>query len=276
MMGSDNLRVLYKGFYEWLENPEMFQYAKRSTFEYSDLFPLMYLKIQLEGVDSFGKVKHLIVDEMQDYTAVQYAVLSRLFPCNKTILGDANQNVNPYSSTSSEDIQNIFSESDAVTLTKSYRSTYEITKFTQQISPRADVDPVERYGEEPVVLAFDKTRDEHKAILENVREFEASDQNTLGILCKTQKQAKKLHRYLKKHTENIHLLSPGSNVLESGVLITSSHLAKGLEFDRVIVPYVDHKNYKTEVDRSMLYIACTRAMHKLMVTHTGSVSSFIE
>ncbi|MDZ7720495.1 MAG: 3'-5' exonuclease [Balneolaceae bacterium] len=276
MMGSDNLRVLYKGFYDWLENPEMFQYAKRSTFEYSDLFPLMYLKIQLEGVDSFGKVKHLIVDEMQDYTAVQYAVLSRLFPCNKTILGDANQNVNPYSSTSSEDIQNIFSESDAVTLTKSYRSTYEITKFTQQISPRADVDPVERYGEEPVVLAFDKTRDEHKAILENVREFEASDQNTLGILCKTQKQAKKLHRYLKKHTENIHLLSPGSNVLESGVLITSSHLAKGLEFDRVIVPYVDHKNYKTEVDRSMLYIACTRAMHKLMVTHTGSVSSFIE
>jgi DNA helicase II / ATP-dependent DNA helicase PcrA len=135
MMGSTNLRVLYKDFYDWLEAPEMFSYAKHSTYEYSDLFPLIYLKMQLEGVDSFHKVKHLIVDEMQDYTAVQYAVLSQLFPCNKTILGDANQNVNPYSSTSPDDIKGVFTNAEAVTLTTSYRSTLEITRFTQRISP---------------------------------------------------------------------------------------------------------------------------------------------
>ncbi|MDZ7805682.1 MAG: 3'-5' exonuclease [Gracilimonas sp.] len=276
MMGSSNLRVLYEQFYDWLEKPEMFQYSTRSTYEYSDLFPLMYLKMQLEGVDSINKVKHLIVDEMQDYTAVQYAVLAKLFPCNKTILGDANQNVNPYSSTSAKDIADVFSEHESVKLIKSYRSTLEITEFTQRISPKTEVEAVERHGEEPEILSFDKTTDEHKAILQMVREFQESKHNTLGILCRTQKQAKKLNRHLQKHEDNIHLLTPGSSALQSGILITSAHLAKGLEFDRVIVPYTDDENYQTEVDRSMLYIACTRAMHQLKLTHTGAFTPLVE
>ncbi|MEX0724163.1 MAG: 3'-5' exonuclease [Gracilimonas sp.] len=276
MMGSDNLRVLYEQFYGWLDKPEMFQYATRSTYEYSDLFPLMYLKMQLEGVDSINKVKHLIVDEMQDYTAVQYAVLAKLFPCNKTILGDANQNVNPYSSTSAEDIASVFAESESVTLVKSYRSTFEITKFTQCISPKAEVEAVERHGEEPGILSFDKKAEERKAIAELVQDFRESDHQSLGILCRTQDQAKKLHKYLNKKIEGIHLLTPGSSALQSGILITSAHLAKGLEFDRVIVPHASEENYQTEVDRSMLYIACTRAMHRLKLTHTGAFTSLVE
>ncbi|MDZ7682680.1 MAG: 3'-5' exonuclease [Fodinibius sp.] len=275
MMGSDNIRVLYKQFFEWIEKPEMFEYATRSTFEYADLFPLIYLKMKLKGVDSFSDVKHLIVDEMQDYTPVQYEVLSRLFPCNKTILGDANQDVNPYSSTSSDQIQEVFGDSDAVTLTKSYRSTKEITDFTKRVSPETEVEAIERHGEEPEILAFEKQLQEKRAILERIAAFNKSDHQTLGILCKTQKQAKKLYTYLKKH-EELHLLSPGSSALQSGVLITSVHLAKGLEFDRVIVPHVDEENYQTEVDRSMLYIACTRAMHRLTLTHFGSRTNLIE
>lgn len=275
MMGSTNLRVLYKDFYDWMERPEMFTYATRSTYEYADLFPLMYLKMHLEGYDSFGEVKHLIVDEMQDYTAVQYAVLSQLFPCNKTILGDANQNVNPYSSTSSGEIKEVFMEAEAVTLTKSYRSTWEITRFTQRISPHTHVEPVERHGEKPEILSFKKSSEENKAILEMVRDFNKSEFNTLGILCKTQKLAKKLSKYLQKNNEVVHLLTPGSSSLNSGVLISCAHLAKGLEFDRVIVPNVDSETYITEVDRSMLYIACTRAMHLLSLTHTGDVTPLI-
>ncbi|MEX0844495.1 MAG: UvrD-helicase domain-containing protein [Balneolaceae bacterium] len=275
MMGSSNLRVLYEQFYDWLDKPEMFKYAKGSTFEYSDLFPLMYLKMQLEGVDSFGKVKHLIVDEMQDYTAVQYAVLSRLFPCNKTILGDANQNVNPYSSTTSKQIEGIFSEVESVKLIKSYRSTLEITKFTQRISPNAEVEAVERYGEEPQILSFTKKADENKAVLKEVEAFRKSDFHTLGILCKTQKQAKALYKFLNKKDQDTHLLTPGSSTLSSGVIITSAHLAKGLEFDKVIVPHVDNENYVTDVDQSMLYIACTRAMHELTLTHTGKLTGLM-
>ncbi|MEX0648183.1 MAG: UvrD-helicase domain-containing protein [Balneolaceae bacterium] len=277
MIGSTNLRVLYKEFYDWLERPGMFSYAKGSTYEYADLFPLVYLKMQLEGADTFGKVKHLIVDEMQDYSAVQYAVISRLFTCNKTILGDANQNVNPYSSTTAKDIEEVLSETEAVTLTKSYRSTWEITRFSLRISPGAVVDPVERHGEEPALCTFGKPAEEKKAILKMVRDYNKSDWNTLGIICKTQKQATALHQYLQKNGEQeTHLLAPGSTTLHAGVLITCAHLAKGLEFDQVIVPHVTKENYQNEVDRSMLYIACTRAMHILKLTSCGEFSDLAE
>ncbi|MEX0771467.1 MAG: 3'-5' exonuclease [Balneolaceae bacterium] len=276
MMGSDNLRVLYKEFYDWLERPEMFKYAKGSTFEYSDLFPLMYLKMQMQGAEAMHNVKHLIVDEMQDYTAVQYAVLSKLFPCNKTILGDANQNVNPYSSTTAEDIAEIFAESDSVTLTTTYRSTWEIAQFTKRISSNVVIDPIERHGDEPEILGFETVNAEKKAILEMAVEFQNSDDQSLGILCKTQKQAKKLHSYLKKHLDDLYLLTPEESALHSGILITSVHLAKGLEFDRVIVPHVTAENYSTDVDRSMLYIACTRAMHRLTLTYTDEFTSLID
>lgn len=275
MMGSTNLRVIYKEFYDWLERPEMFKYAKGTTFEYADLFPLAYLKMKLEGVKSYSGVKHVIVDEMQDYTAVQYALLSRLFPCNKTILGDANQNVNPYSSNTADDIKHILRDAEAVRLTKSYRSTWEITTFSQRISPRADVEAVERFGKGPEILSFKNISEERAAIKEMVKYHKVTDFNTLGILCKTQKQAKALHKYLEKSLKTVHLLTPESKALQSGVLITCVHLAKGLEFDRVIVPQVTHENYTTDVDRSMLYIACTRAMHELIITHNGELSELI-
>ncbi|MEX2600139.1 MAG: 3'-5' exonuclease [Balneolaceae bacterium] len=275
MIGSTGLRALYEQFYDWVGKPEMFRYAKGKVFEYADLFPLMYLKMLLEGEEPFRNVKHLIVDEMQDYTAVQYAVLSRLFPCNKTILGDANQNVNPYSSTSSEQIQSIFTHSQAVTLKRSYRSTMEISEFSKRISPQADVEPVERHGEEPELLKFDTAAAENRAILEMVKEFETTDYSTLGILCKTQKQAKRLHTYLTKHLDGLHLLTPESAHMSAGILITSVHLAKGLEFDQVIIPQAGAENYKTDVDQSMLYIAVTRAMHKLVLTYTNRVSGLI-
>jgi len=286
MFGSTNLRTIYKEFYDWLERPDMLRYAKGSTFEYSDIFPLIFLKMKLEGLPTFNKVKHLIIDEMQDYTAVQYAVLSRLFPCNKTILGDANQNVNPYSSTNSDDIRELFPEAETVTLTRSYRSTKEITDFSRRISPDTEVDPIERHGPEPEVLEYEKPADENRAIAKMVNEFNESGDpsdsdsdsgyQTLGILCKTQKQAKALHKALEKKEATAHLLTSGSTTLESGAIITSVHLAKGLEFDQVIVPQVNSQNYVTQVDRSMLYIACTRAMHSLTLTYSGGLSGIVE
>ena len=189
-------RVEFKSTSEFLSNLNSYAgWLKRDRFMAEDIpvrfkkIHAAYLKMQLEGSDTLGKVNHLIVDEMQDYTAVQYAVLSRLFPCNKTILGDANQNVDPYSSTTSDDIKEVFTDAQAVTLTKSYRSTWEITRFAKRISPLADADPVERHGEEPEILVFDKVSDENRAVLKRVQEFRQSDDHTLGILCKTQKQA---------------------------------------------------------------------------------------
>lgn len=129
MFPSYNPRVLYKGFYEWIGQPELLKLRKGSAYEWSDVYAFLYLKMKLEGIKPNTKVKHLVIDEMQDYSAVQYRVLSTLFPCKKTILGDINQSVNPFSSSNLNTIQSVFPDATAMTMLKSYRSTYEITQF---------------------------------------------------------------------------------------------------------------------------------------------------
>ncbi len=132
--------------------------------EYSDVFPLIYCKIRLEGVNAYSDVKHLLVDEMQDYTPVQYAVISRLFACKKTILGDISQTVNPYSASSAETINDVFPQADTVRLLRSYRSTFEITQFAQHIKKNPDLIPMERHGDAPVVQGYNSNLEEAAAI----------------------------------------------------------------------------------------------------------------
>jgi DNA helicase II / ATP-dependent DNA helicase PcrA len=130
MYRRSSLRDIYKNLFAWMGEPALFKLAKGAKLEYANVFPLIYLKMRLEGVATERRnIKHLLVDEMQDYTPVQYAVIARLFACKKTILGDTNQLVNPYSSSKAEDIQRVFRQASSVKLCKSYRSTYEITQF---------------------------------------------------------------------------------------------------------------------------------------------------
>src|SRR5690606_36708254 len=105
--GSQSLMELYRGFYQGLDRAGRFT-MKGNVLEYADVFPLIYCKIRLEGISMFQHVKHLVVDEMQDYTPVQYSVLARLFQGRKTILGDASQAINPYRSSTADDIRQIF------------------------------------------------------------------------------------------------------------------------------------------------------------------------
>ncbi|MFW6259704.1 MAG: HelD family protein [Tangfeifania sp.] len=275
MFPSSNPRMLYKGFYNWLERPDLLKMKKGSVYEYSDVYPLLYLKMKLEGLKPFTKVKHLVIDEMQDYSAVQYQVLKSLFPCKKTILGDINQSVNPFSSSGLKTIETIFSDATSMTMLKSYRSTYEITQFTKNIRQNIEIEAIERHGEEPAVASFKTEAEELKKIKQLIDDFSKSGRNSLGIICKTQLQADNLHRELKKDF-SISLLNAASIAFGSGIVITTAHLAKGLEFDNVIVPRASEKNYSTEPDRQMLYVACTRAMHRLSLTHSGKMSPFLE
>jgi DNA helicase II / ATP-dependent DNA helicase PcrA len=216
----------------------------------------------------------LLIDEMQDYTPVQYAVLSRLFKCKKTILGDIGQRVNPYSASSADAISQIFPQGDVVKLLRSYRSTWEITAFAQKISPNAEVIPMERHGDEPEVIGFAGNREEAKYVKELIAEFNESGLQSLGVICKTSEQAQVLFEEL--NMQGIHLLTPDSTSFKQGVIITTAHLAKGLEFDQVIIPFASARNYSTEVDKSMLYIGCTRAMHRLTLTYANEKSPFIK
>lgn len=275
MLKINDVFDLYKDFYSWLGKKELFKMTQDGMLEYADVFPLIYFKIRVEGISTqiYDAVKHLLIDEMQDYTPVQYSVLSRLFKCKKTILGDVNQRVNPYSASSAEGIERVFPHADVVKLFRSYRSTSEIAAFAQHISPNPDLIALERHGEEPTVKGFNSNLEEVEEIKVIITEFKNSGHQLLGIICKTQEQAELLYDELK--SLKVHLLTSDSTSFANGIIITTVHLSKGLEFDEVIIPFASARNYHTEVDRSLLYIACTRAMHQLTLLYTQEKSKWI-
>lgn len=132
-VGNNDLQI-YKDFFEWIGKPEMFKTRKNRILEYADLAPLAYLHIALNGNNAQSYVKHLLIDEMQDYSPIQYKVIQKLYPCRKTILGDTFQSVNPYGSSTAGMIQKAFATGEIMKLCKSYRSTFEITSFTQKFN----------------------------------------------------------------------------------------------------------------------------------------------
>ncbi|MNC19722.1 Helicase IV [compost metagenome] len=105
--------------------------------------------------------------------------------------------------------------------------------------------------------------------------FRESEHHSLGIVCKTQNQAQSVYEALTSSHKDTFLLDFSSDKFHEGIVVTSAHMAKGLEFDQVIVPFCDAANYQTELDRSMLYIACTRAMHGLALTFCGEAPVWI-
>ncbi|MFN2353441.1 MAG: 3'-5' exonuclease [Desulfopila sp.] len=268
------VRTLYKEFFTWTGRPELFKPLRGSRLEYGDVFPLIYLKIRLEGTGSSYKgIRHLLIDEMQDYSPVQYAVIAKLFTCEKTILGDVNQSVNPFSSSTSEVIRGVFRQAECVKLCKSYRSSFEITEFAQGISPDADLVAIERHGNEPAVLMCESRKEEISRLWQSIEDFKAAAYQTMGIICKTQKQAEQIFKAI--GDAKTTLLSPQSTSFRQGVVICTAHLAKGLEFDQVHIPGADENNYADVMDKNLLYVACTRAMHALTLTYVGAPTRFI-
>ena len=264
--GNNDIQV-YKDFFKWTNNPGMFKMRKGHTLEYSDLAPLAYLHLALEGNGNQPfRVKHLLIDEMQDYSPIQYKVIQKLFPCRKTVLGDAGQSVNPYGSSTAETIQKSLTASEIMKLCKSYRSTFEITDFAQKIHPNAELEPVARHGEKPQILQFGSAVEELSGIMGLISTYRKSGYKSLGIICKTEQQARKMADVLKSYANDISFLSSQSSAFVQGIVITSAHMAKGLEFDEVIIPQTDERNYRSEIDKSMLYVAVTRAMHRLTLT----------
>ncbi|PKL94623.1 MAG: helicase, partial [Gammaproteobacteria bacterium HGW-Gammaproteobacteria-8] len=154
-------------------------------------------------------------------------------------------------------------------------STAEIARFADRISPNPSLEVVERHGAEPEVLACASRKREVDAIIERIEAFRESSHKSLGIICKTRQQAARLHQALTRKISEVHLLDVHSAAFSSGVIVMSAHLAKGLEFDRVIVPQADADNYANEMDRNLLYVACTRAMHQLTLTHVGAPSGLV-
>lgn len=273
MIAVRDIMEVYRGFYTWLGQPDLFHRLPGDVLEYSDVFPLIYCRIRMEGIQTFDHVKHLLIDEMQDYTPVQYSVISRIFKCKKTILGDITQKVNPYSGSTAEGIHQVFPQADVIRLFRSYRSTLQITRFTQRILPNEELIPMERHGPEPALVPCKDVSEERAEIRRLIDVFRTSGLQSMAIITKTHRQAKELFHEFR--SGGVHWLTADSTSFRSGIVITTAHLAKGLEFDEVAVPFAGASHYHTELDRRMLYIACTRAMHRLTLTYSGTPTSLV-
>lgn len=274
MLKVKNTLALYKGFYEHMGISNMFVMPAKKTLEWADVYPFLYLHAAFEGLQESRITKHLVIDEMQDYTPVQYAVINRMFQCQKTILGDFGQCINPNHLHTLKDMRKLYDQAEFVELTKSYRSTYEIITFARQVQNTGATDAIERHGETPAIIHCHNAQEELALLQKQIKMFSENEYSSLGIIAKTNNQARQLYDSLSRNYD-VHLISPESTGFVNGVSITSIQMSKGLEFDEVIIPDADNITYSTEYDRSLLYIACTRAMHHLTIMYTGQLSDLL-
>lgn len=246
---------------------------------YSDGIALMYFKIKFEGCDMFSSIKQVIVDEAQDYFPVHYSLLNLLFrEARFTVVGDINQAVEKETDLSIYDeIISIFNKrkSSKLYLTKSYRSSYEINKFSQKfIQNTADTEFFKRNEGNPEIICKINNDELHNKIIEDIKSYTAIGYESVAIIVKSKQEATYLYHCLSEKID-IKLIDYLGNDNIKGIIIIPVYMAKGLEFDAVMIYRTDSENYKTEYDKKLLYIACTRALHKLSLYYTGEISNFL-
>lgn len=292
-----DLMDCYKAFYEDIEvflkmanikyDNESIEEIKKYTLEnlkgkkinYEDQIALLFIRGAVGGIPKTEEVKYVIIDEAQDYTPLQYEVFNQLFnKANKTILGDISQSINPYMNMGSySNVVDIFKPENTsiINLTKSYRSTMEITKFSRRIlSDEINNEYVERRGACPKLNGFICEEDINKRIVEKVKVYKEQGHNSIGIITKNAQEAKGVYNYLKDRL-NAKIIVSEDDEYENDILVIPAYLAKGLEFDVVMIYNASYLRYKDEEDRLLLYTACTRALHVLEIFYMGKASSLI-
>ena len=274
MLKIKNTLALYKEFYKRNGISKMFVMPAKKTLEWADVYPFLYIHAAYEGLHESNIIKHLVVDEMQDYPPILYAVINLLFKCQKTILGDFGQFINPNHLHTLDDMRQLYGDAEFVELSKSYRSTFEIISFAKRIKSAGAIEAIERHGEPPTIIKCHNEHDQLMNIKNGIDTFKQRTYSSLGIILKTNQNAKQLYDLLSKDYD-VHLITPESTNFVNGISITSIQMSKGLEFDEVIIPCVNGDKYNTEYDRSLLYIACTRAMHRLTLLYTEEISPLI-
>lgn len=224
--------ALYKDFYRQLGKPKMYTPVKKGVLEWNDVFPYLYLQAAFTGLQESRLIKHLVVDEMQDYSPIQYAVINRLFKCPKTILGDFGQSINPNCQYTLEELHQLYEGSELVRLEKSYRSTYEIIHFAKSIVEMQDFEAVERHGDAPELLAAETAEEEIGLLADRISAFHRGGYNALGIITRTNTEAKELFDRLKERQAEVNLITPESKSFQNGATVLSIQMSKGLELTR--------------------------------------------
>ncbi|MBE4909769.1 UvrD-helicase domain-containing protein [Bacillus luteolus] len=252
---------------------------KDGTLAFEDTTPFIYLQDQLEGQKSNTMIRHLFIDEAQDYSPFQLAFFKQLFPKSRmTILGDVNQAIFAHSISSPTLLSTELYKDEKVekiTLTQSYRSTKEIIEFTKGIvSGGEEIKPFNRAGSKPTVLELESSASMREVILDKIKALKDAGHETVAIICKTATESEEVYKELNSEI-TIKLMKKNTSTFDKGVLILPAYLAKGIEFDAVLIWDASDTNYHKEYERNLFYVACTRAMHELHLYSLGKMSRFI-
>ena len=279
-------KTLFYALAKGLELPPNIEEIRRSTDElllnssrYEDALAVTFLKIKMAGCDSYKNIKQVVIDEAQDYYPIHFEILNMLFPKAKyTILGDINQTIEKRTSlTFYESIQHILDKksSTLLTLSKSFRCTNQIIAFSIKfIDKSVKQECFSRDGVQPEVISAASQGDLDERLKAFAQSMKEQNYKSICILCKSLKESAELYRRI-KDSMHVVLMDDGYIIKLSGIFIAPIYMAKGLEFDAVLVYAVDDTNYQFADDKKLLYIASTRALHRLALFYTGKQSRFL-
>ena len=253
------------------------------SIELEDAMAAAYLSLKIYGSGrKFKNFRQVLIDEAQDYSPFEFELFSLLFPSARfTVLGDIHQTVAKTGSpTLYQEIPRILGKKSAtlITLKKSFRCTKEILDFALQFlknRPEPKIESFNRSGDIPGVFTAPDQPCLISMITVEIDVCRKRGFRTICLLCKTQKRAIKLFQLLKKEgfdEEELILYPDARQTQPEGILVMPIYLAKGLEFDACLICDADFASYHTDSDRNLLYVACTRALHRLNLFYAGKPS----
>ena len=255
-----NLKTLYKDFFQ--SNFVKYKLTIKSVkvINYEDALLVSYLKGRLFGFPYNNYIKQVVIDEAQDYNYLQYIIIKEMFKkADFTILGDVNQNINPYYKYESlEELKEIFPDSNYLELRKTYRSTKEIIEYTNKILNLDYVNAIKKSNHKDVLVR--EPKDIKKSLLHDIDTL-TKTYKSLAIITKEDERGKEIYNLLKDDL-NISLLNEDSKKFTKDLVVVPSYIAKGLEFDSVIIIDQDHS---FKIDKYLYYVACTRAREELII-----------
>lgn len=260
---------------------------RKGKIEMEDIAPLMYIKCMVHGVKTKFELKHIVVDEAQDFSEFQFYVFKKIIKSNSmTILGDLAQGIYYYRGTRNwqKTMSIVFGEDSDLkylTLKKTYRTTEEIMNVANKvISNINDVlncelgEPVMKNGAPVTFKHFENHSDMINQIKARLEEFKQKGFTNIAIIGKTIPDCLKLQKEL--NNDEIHMISSKDAEYNGGINICPSYLSKGLEFDAVIITDTDVNNYtKSEVDTKLLYVCITRAMNTLDIYYVDKITELL-
>lgn len=267
---SQNIKNIWKYTKENLEADSLY---------YDDAIAIAYLYLKIYGTNKYKNIKQVVIDEAQDYYPLQYEIFNFLFSKAKfTILGDMKQTLAKKEDISFyEQIQKILNKkkSSLIMLDKSFRCTNEILNFSLKfIEQSSQIKSFNRNGDSPKVYIADNSEIFIDEIVKEIKLCQEKGFQSICLICKTEKNSTYLFNKI-KHKLDIQLIKNGSVSDLQGVFILPVYMSKGLEFDAVLICDADSQNYHDEDDKNLLYVACTRALHKLSLFCENEVSPLI-